>query len=71
MTKTTTKPKPVKQVFDDLENYLLFCKDYGYRFDESDLYNDSSFAYRQYKKFLTKKDFKDQWELDRIRFKEE
>jgi hypothetical protein len=54
----------VNQIFDDLEDYLAFCKDYGYKFDEADLYNQRSFVYRQYCKILQGKPVKNMWEID-------
>jgi hypothetical protein len=54
----------VKAIFDDLENYIEFCKDYGYRYDERDLYNWKSYAYQQYNKFLQGKTAKDMWILN-------
>ena len=54
----------VNQIFDDLEDYLNFCREYGYKFDESDLYSNRSFAYRQYQKLLSGKQPKDMWEAD-------
>ena len=54
----------VNQIFEDLEDYLAFCKDYGYKFDEAELYNQRSFAYRQYCKVLQGKPAKDMWEVD-------
>jgi len=64
-------PQTVK-VFDDLDNYRNFCRDYGYRFDERDLYDHKSYVYRQFQKLhVTGKAVKDQWELDAERFKEQ
>jgi len=54
----------VNQIFDDLEGYLNFCRLYGYKFDEAELYSNRSFAFRQYTKFLQGKNFKDMWEQD-------
>lgn len=54
----------VNQIFEDLENFLNFCKNYGYVFDEKDLYNNKSYIYRQYTKFSSGKQFKDNWSLD-------
>lgn len=54
----------VNQIFDDLEVYLNFCRDYGYKYDESDLYNNRSFAFRQFTKFMNGKSAKDMWEID-------
>ena len=54
----------VNQIFDDLEGYRNFCRLYGYKFDEADLYKDRVFSYRQYTKFLQGKEPKDMWEVD-------
>jgi hypothetical protein len=54
----------INQIFEDLENYLEFCKDYGYKFDESDLYSQRSFAYRQFCKYVVGKPAKDNWAAD-------
>ena len=57
----------VKQIFDDLDNYRNFCRDYGYRFDEADLYSSRSFSFRQFQKFVAGKPAKNQWEADYAR----
>ncbi len=50
MAKQTFQPNPrVHQIFEDLEKYLEFCADYGYKFDEATLYDMRSFPYRQLK----------------------
>ena len=49
------------QLFEDLEKYLSFCQDFGYKYDEAELYNQRSFVYRQFLKFTTGKPVKDQW----------
>jgi hypothetical protein len=54
----------VNQIFEDLSKYLDFCKDFGYKFDESDLYNNKSYVHRQFTKYLQGKPVKDMWELD-------
>lgn len=54
----------VKQIFDDLENFLNFCKEFGYVFDEKELYSNKSYVYRQYLKFESGKQVKDNWVLD-------
>jgi hypothetical protein len=61
----------VNQIFNDLDLYRNFCREYGYRFDERDLYSSQSYVWRQHQKALTGKTVKDQWEVDRIRFKEQ
>ncbi len=65
MAKPDIKPNPrLKQIFEDLEKYLEFCKTFGYKFDESEIYSNKSFVYRQFTKYLSGKPVKDMWELD-------
>ena len=54
----------VNQIFDDLDSYRNFCRLYGYKFDEAELYSNRSFAFRQFTKFTQGKPFKDMWEID-------
>lgn len=62
MAKFKYTPNPRAQaVMDDLEKYLGFCRDYGYRYNEADLGNWKSYAYQQYNKFLEGKPAKDMW----------
>lgn len=56
------------RVFNDLENYLDFCKDYGYKFDESTLGDMRSYVFQQFSKFSSGKNFKDQWLEDARKF---
>jgi len=58
----------VDKIFDDLENFKDFCRDYGYRYNEKDLYNWKSYAWQQYNKFLNGKNVKNMWEQDSKRF---
>ena len=58
-----TNPR-VQALFDDLEQYLDFCRSHGYRFDERDLYNWKSYAYQQFNKYLQGKFAKDMWAID-------
>lgn len=63
MAKQTFQPNPrVRQIFDDLEKYLEFCQDFGYKYDEADLYNQRSYVFRQFAKFASGKFAKDQWQ---------
>jgi hypothetical protein len=64
MSRNNKSSNVVNQIFDDLEGYRNFCRDFGYRFDEADLYNNKSYVYRQFNKFLAGKPVKDQWEID-------
>lgn len=58
-----TNPK-VSQIFEDLEKYLEFCVDNGYVFDESELYSNKSYSFRQFTKYLQGKPVKNNWETD-------
>ena len=59
----SSNPK-VKAIFDDLEQYRDFCREYGYRFNEGDLYNWKAYAYQQFNKYLQGKNAKDMWSID-------
>jgi hypothetical protein len=68
MAKPVIKHNPkVTAVFDDLEKFLDFCRDYGYRYNEGDLYNFKSYAYQQYSKYAQGKNAKDMWIQDNRR----
>ena len=62
MAKITFRPNPrVTEIFNDLEQYEEFCKDYGYRYNEADLYNFKSYAWQQYTKYAQGKNAKNMW----------
>ena len=65
MARPTFKPNArVHQIFEDLEQFLRFCQDFGYRYNEADLYNWKSYAYQQFNKHLQGKFAKDMWIQD-------
>jgi len=65
MAKPQIKSNPrVEAIFDDLDNYLEFCQDFGYKFNEADLYNWKSYAYQQFSKHAQGKFAKDMWSQD-------
>ena len=65
MAKPEIKPNPrVNQIFEDLEKYLEFTRSFGYKFNESELYDNKSYVYRQFTKYLQGKPVKDNWEID-------
>ena len=68
LTKSSKITSINSPVFDDLENYLEFCRDYGYKFDESDLYDMKSFRFQQFSKFMTGRTPKNQWDDDTRKF---
>ena len=51
-------------VMEDLSKFLDFCVDYGYRYNETDLYNFKSYAWQQYNKFSQGKNAKNMWVED-------
>jgi hypothetical protein len=55
-------------IHDDLNKFLDFCVEYGYRYNESDLYNFKSYAWQQYNKFIQGKNAKNMWFEDSRRF---
>ena len=68
MAKQTYQSNPkVNQIFEDLEKYLTFCQDFGYKFDEATLYDMRSFAFRQFQKNQAGKPAKYNWEEAIIR----
>jgi hypothetical protein len=65
MAKIAIKHNPrVTELFDELEKFLTFCQDFGYRFNESDLYNFKSYAWQQYSKHSQGKNAKNMWDED-------
>ena len=69
MGKTTYKPNSiVNKIFDDLEKLQDFCQTFGYRYNESDLYNFKSYAFQQFNKCQSGKYAKNMWSEDARRF---
>ena len=65
MAKITLKSNPrVIEIQDDLEKLLEFCQDYGYRYNEADLYNFKSYAWQQFNKYSQGKNAKNMWSED-------
>ena len=65
MGKPTLKSNPrVAEIFNDLDKFQAFCQDYGYRYNEADLYNFKSYAWQQYNKFSQGKNAKNRWDED-------
>jgi len=65
MGKQHYRPNPrALSVQEDIGKFLNFCVDYGYRFNESDVYNFKSYAWQQYNKFSQGKNAKNMWVED-------
>ena len=59
----------VNRVFNDLDAYRNFCRDYGYKFDESDLYRRNT-PYSQFDKLRRGEYVKNNWDMDATVFAE-
>lgn len=69
MAKPIIKSNPrVAEIFDHLEQFMEFCQDFGYRYNEADLYNFKSYAWQQFNKFAQGKNAKNMWWEDARRF---
>ena len=69
MAKTQIKPNArVQQTLEDLDKFREFVADYGYRFNEADLYNFKSYAFQQFNKWMLGKNAKNMWWEDARRF---
>jgi hypothetical protein len=65
MAKPEFKSNPrVHQIFDDLEQYLEFCVEYGFIFNEATLYDTKNYVYRAFTKKLAGKVVKNMWDED-------
>ena len=65
MGKQHYKPSPrAIQTQEDLNKFLDFCVEYGYRYNENDLYNFKAYAWQQYNKFIQGKNAKNMWVED-------
>ena len=69
MGKREFRPNPrALAIMEDLDLFCEFCVDYGYRYNEADLYNFKAYAWQQYNKFTQGKNAKNMWDEDGRRF---
>jgi len=61
------KNKQINRVFDDLDSYRDFCRDYGFVFNEADLYKRNS-PYAQYERLRRNDAVRNNWEMDAAAF---
>ena len=61
------KNKQVNRVFDDLESYRTFCVEYGFRFDEADMYKRNT-PYGQYERHRRGDPVRNNWQIDGAQF---
>jgi len=65
MGKPTLRSNPrVAEIFEHLAQCQEFCQDYGYRYNEADLYKFKSYAWQQYNKYSQGKNAKNMWDED-------
>ena len=65
MGKREFRPNPrALALMEDLDLFREFCVDYGYRYNEADLYNFKAYAWQQYNKFTQGKNAKNMWVED-------
>jgi hypothetical protein len=65
MAKQIVQANPKSQsALEELDTLLEFCRDFGYRYNEADLYNFKSYAWQQYTKFTQGKNARDMWAED-------
>jgi hypothetical protein len=65
MGKREFRPNPrALAIMEDLDSFREFCQDYGYRYNEVDLYNFKAYAWQQYNKFTQGKNAKNMWVED-------
>lgn len=57
----------VRKVFEDLDSYRDFCREFGYVFDEKHLYNPLK-AWGQYEKYKRGTRITNNWKEDRRAF---
>jgi hypothetical protein len=53
----------VNRVFNDLDAYRNFCRDYGYRFNEADLYRRNT-PFSLFEKTKRGEEVKNNWTVD-------
>lgn len=57
---------PINRIFDDLEGYRNFCREYGHVFNEADLYNHNT-SWSQYSKWRRGENVANNWDRDRLK----
>ena len=56
--------KKVEQVFNDLDGYKRFCIQFGWTYNEADLYDTSKKSYKSYIEFKEGKRVPNNWVKD-------
>jgi hypothetical protein len=61
------KNKLINRTFDELDAYRAFCVEYGFRFDEADLYKRNT-PYGQYERLRRGDPVRNNWQIDAEQF---
>jgi hypothetical protein len=61
---STYKRAEIQKVFDDLDTYRNFCREFGHVFNEAHLYDPTS-AYGQYQRYRSGQRVTNNWKEDR------
>lgn len=62
-----TKPA-VDNLFDDLEQYQNFCREFGYVYNPAQLYKENVLAYKEFAKFRKGREPRNRWIEDAKKF---
>jgi hypothetical protein len=61
------KPQ-VDRLFDDLEQYHNFCREFGHNYNPAHLYKENVMAYKEFTKFRKGRDPRNRWIEDAKKF---
>jgi hypothetical protein len=64
------KNQNVNRVFNDLDNFKAFCVEYGFVFNEADLYKRNTHAYSQFERVRRGEKIPNNWDVDARLFDE-
>jgi hypothetical protein len=62
--KMASRYPDINKIFDDLDSYRDFCREFGYVFDEKHLY-DPRTSYSQYERYKKGQRITNNWKEDR------
>lgn len=69
--KENSMSNNVNNIFNDLEKLLEFCVTFGYKYDESCLYNMKNYTYQQFNKWVNGKNPKNMWVEDAKKYEDQ
>lgn len=63
---STSRYPDINRIFDELDAFLEFCKEFGHVYNEKDLYNYKSVAYNQYDRWRKGHRVINNWKEDQV-----